>query len=48
MKEVINEYAGVILALFGAGLLLTVLGSFLLDKGGMLACLMELVLEGGV
>ena len=48
MKEVISEYAGTVLALFGTGLLLTVVGSFLLTKGGMLSCLMELVLKGGV
>jgi hypothetical protein len=48
MKEIINEYAGTALGLLGTGLLLTVLGSCLLQKGGMLACLMELVLEGGV
>ena len=48
MKEVISEYAGTVLALFGTGLLLTVVGSFLLTKGGMLSCLMELVLKGGI
>ena len=48
MKEIINEYAGMVITLFGTGLLLTALGSLLLQKGGMLSCLMELVLEGGV
>jgi hypothetical protein len=48
MKEVVNEYASVVLSLFGTGLLLIVLGSCLLQKGGMLACLMELVLKGGI
>ena len=48
MKEIINEYAGTVLSLIGIGFLLTVLGSLLLQKGGMLACLMELVLEGGI
>jgi hypothetical protein len=48
MKEIINEYAGTVMALLGTGLLLTVLGSLLLQKSGMLAKLMELVLEGGI
>ena len=48
MKEIINEYAGMVLALLGTGLLLMVLGSLLLQKSGMLSCLMELVLEGGI
>lgn len=48
MREIIDEYAGMVLSLFGTGLLLMVLGSCLLQKGGMLSCLMELVLEGGI